>query len=332
MTRIRSSWLNRSEMVSAIPRTAWQGFTTPVTGPPRRKRFSQGVIHHEGANRDVTPRNIAAHLRSMQSSYLASRGYSLGYGFAVVSDVRHPEDGSRWEIRGTDLNMASNPGQKWNAERRLPAGNVNDWTGSIIIIGPTGVPVSPKAAAAIRTILAEWHAETGTVPVRPFPHSTTDYTACCGSVYRANLEAGLFDPRLSPPPPIPTPVPPTPVPPTQGVPDVFTPIPIFRNTDSRVFGGLGIAPNVEHRFALHPDIFPANTVAVALNLTLPSVVSGYVTVWPDGEPRRDTSVAQFDPTRPGNGSIIVGVRDRHFKVWLSAGAHVICDISGYWTP
>lgn len=189
-------------MVAAIPRTDWQDPAQPVVGPTRRAPFQQGVVHYEGhGGRDATPADIPRHLRAMQNAYLATRRYSLGYGFAVVSDVRHPDDGTRWEIRGTDLNMASNPGRKWKDDGGIPAGNANDWTGSILLIGPEGVPASEKAAASVRAIFTEWHAEAGTNPVPPFPHNVLDYTSCCGTAYIADLHAGRFDPQTDTQPP-----------------------------------------------------------------------------------------------------------------------------------
>ena len=186
-------------MVAAIPRTAWQDPSAPVVGPPRKLQFAQGVIHYEGANRDRTPADIAAHLRNMQAEYLRVRGYSLGYGYAVVSDVRHPNDGTRWEIRGVDLNMASNPGRKWADDDMQPEGNANDWTGSVLLIGPTGVRASTLAAQAVRELFGEWHATAGSTPVRPIPHKTLDYTDCCGAPYLADIAAGLFDPSAPTP-------------------------------------------------------------------------------------------------------------------------------------
>jgi hypothetical protein len=198
--------------VSAIPRVAWQDPTKQVSGPLRRQPFRQGVVHWEGNGRNSTPADIAQHLRNMQSAYLRDRGYSLGYGFAVVSDVSHPDDGTRWQIRGAELNMASNLGAKWRDEgviRRTE--NANDWTGSVLIIGPADRRASPKAAASVRNIFAEWHAQAGTSAVPPVAHGVMDYTTCCGPHYAADLAAGLFDPRVAPQP--------VPVPPIQGDPD-----------------------------------------------------------------------------------------------------------------
>jgi hypothetical protein len=189
--------------VAAIPRTAWQDPAMPIVGPARRQRFRQGIVHWQGNNRNDTPTDIPQLLRSKQRDWTVNRGFSLGYGFAVVSDVTHPQDGTRWEIRGTDLNIASNPGKKWNDQKRQPSGNVNDWTGSVLLIGPADKPASPKAAEAVRAIFGEWHRAAGTPPVRPWRHGEVDYTTCCGPRYIDDLAAGRFDPTATPAPPIP---------------------------------------------------------------------------------------------------------------------------------
>ena len=311
-------------MPTAIPRTAWQDPAKPILGPARKKPFQQGVVHYEGNwTRDQTPLDIPAYLRQMRAGYLAARGYSLGYGFGVVSDVRHPDDGTRWEIRGADINMASNPGRKWKDDNGTPTGNSNDWTGSVLLIGKAGVPASEKAAAAVRSIFAEWHAEAGTRPVRPFPHSVLDYTSCCGDAYRADLEQGRFDPAVAPPPP----PPPVTIP---GVPDMFHAIAPVRNSDTRAYPKAPVGPG-EMSFGLNPAI-PADAVAVAMNVVAISTSGpGYVTVWPGG-PRPNTSVVNYQADGTAyNGALIVGVKDRAFNIYTQAKAHLIVDITGYWT-
>lgn len=188
-------------MTAYIPRHSWQSAEQPVAGPARRQPFRQGIIHYEGVTRDYVPADIGQHLLNMQAAYINSRHYSLGYGFACVSDPDHPNDGTLWEIRGFDLNMASNPGAKWNNLGRLPAGNVNDWTGSVLLIGRTGAHASPRAAAAVRGLFAEWHDAAGTMYRQPWPHSEVDWTSCCGDQYRADITAGLFNPTREEGPP-----------------------------------------------------------------------------------------------------------------------------------
>ena len=174
----------------------WQDPSKPITGPGRRETFRQGVIHYEGSGRVTTPLDIEQHLRSLQASYLQHRGYSLGYGFAVVSDINHPNDGAAYEIRGRDLNMASNPGKKQSD------GNANNWTASVLIIGPEDRRVSERAAATIRSLFASLHDESGTPYVDALPHSALDYTSCCG-IYHEDVAAGLLNPTTQTPTPTP---------------------------------------------------------------------------------------------------------------------------------
>jgi hypothetical protein len=331
-------------MPTARPRTSWQSSSQPVIGPARRKKFQRGVIHWEGANRDSAPVDIPAHLRRMQDDWLTDpkRGFSLGYGYSVVSDTSHPLDGEAFEVRGSDLNMASNPGVKWNAQGGSPSGNSNDWTGSILLIGSNRQGATPKAAATVRRLLSEWHTEAGTTLIRPLAHSTFDYTQCCGPHYTADLAAGLFDPAGQPTVPPFRPIP--------GVPDMLrttaldnTPLP-FRNSDTRAFGGLGMAPNTPLRFGLNPAKFPANTVAVAMNVAVVGPQApGFVTVWTAGAKPVASMInfpgrmvdAEGRPVEGAssafNGSTVVGIQGLHWMIETTQRAHLVCDITGYWT-
>jgi hypothetical protein len=115
---------------------------------------------------------------------------------------------------------------------------------------------------------------------------------------------------------------------------MFQPITPYRNSDTRGFGGRGPAANTIHEFGLDPARIPANCNAVALNIAIVNPVApGFITVWPDGSPPPDTSVVNY-PADGGahNGSIVCGVVNRKFSLRLSTQAHVIVDVSGFWTP
>lgn len=174
---------------SSYLREEWQDPDLPITGPPPKARRTKGVVHWSGS--DSIPADKPAWLRSMQSDYVNNRGYSLGYGYLVTGD------GSDYEIRGADFNMASNPGDKVD-------GNANDWTLSILLDVTTTAAATPAAIETCRRIFAD----AGIVD-RPVPHSFYDYTACCGDIVRAQIDAGVFD--ISPTTP---PIPPTTPPPT----------------------------------------------------------------------------------------------------------------------
>jgi hypothetical protein len=119
---------------------------------------------------------------------------------------------------------------------------------------------------------------------------------------------------------------------SQGVPDVFYPINPFRNSDTRLYGGLGLDPKVDHTFELNSAVFPANITAIALNLAvIPAGIAGFLTVWPDGFNRPTASVVNYEAAGVHSGAVVVGVKSGKFKLYLSSRAHVTCDVTGYWT-
>lgn len=139
--------------------------------------------------------------------------------------------------------------------------------------------------------------------------------------------------RGNPPPPPPDPDP-NPLPPFQGVPDVFTPIEPFRNSDTRGYGGPGVTPG-EYAFGLNPDVIPLNAIAVAVNVVAIAQTQsqpGFLTIWPGGA-RPNTSAVNFmNDGQAYNGAAVVGVRNNSVSIFTSAQAHLILDITGYWPP
>jgi hypothetical protein len=128
-----------------------------------------------------------------------------------------------------------------------------------------------------------------------------------------------------------TPPPPPPPPTIPGVPDMFQPIAPVRNSDTRAYPGKPVGPG-EMTFGVNGAI-PANAVAVAMNIVaVGATADGFVTVWPGG-PRTDTSVINFKGDKGAyNGALITGVQNRSFGIYTSQAAHLIVDITGYWTP
>lgn len=306
------------------PRSAWVEAAFQITGPAPRRTTTLGVCHWPGGN--VNP-NTVAYLRQMQRSWVQSRGYSLGYWWYVE------QNGDSWQIRGPHnnagqrFNSAANPGRLQNQ------GNANDWTAPILF----GVNGPALSQAAINTARRLWLSLGTITSNRPVPHSTLDATACCGDAVRAQINAGLLDLNAGPTPPpvIPPPtfpnIPATPIP---GASDMFQPVTPFRNSDTRGFGGAGVAANQIATFGVNPSIVPANAVAVAMNVTVVDPQGpGFLTVWPDGSPPPNTSVVNF-PGGPGatNGALVCGLVNRNFNLRLNQQAHLVVDITGFWTP
>lgn len=294
--------------VSAIPRSAWQDPAKPVTGPAPRGVPGTWVIHYPGGGIAPIGAAIKQYLQNIQSEYLRTRGYSIGYSWGVG------QDGSKWEIRGDDINPASNPGKKRKAETGIDI-NFNNISRSIFVMVSGSDPASPKAVSAINEIIAtepDWDVIT---------HGVVDYTSCAGAGLNAQVVNGTIGQQAVVTPP---------EQPLQGVPDMFHPVQPFRNSDTRVFGGAGL-PAGDHAFGLN---IPKGAVAVAINVTMVNPQgAGFVTVWPSG-PRPNTSCLNFSGA-PGatSNSVIVGVNDQGgLSIYNSVTGHLIVDVTGYWTP
>lgn len=295
--------------IEAIPRIAWQDPAKPVTGPPPRGIPENWIIHYPGGGKPPIGPKIKEYLRSIQSDYLRTRGYSIGYSWGVG------QDGSKWELRGDDINPASNPGRKRKAETEIDV-NFNNISRSIFVMVSGDDPATPEAVKAINEIIA-------TEPLWPvMPHGAIDYTSCCGKGLIAQIADGTIGhTQIS-----------QPESPLLGVPDMFVPIQPFRNSDTRKYGvpaSVGSYP-----FGLNASVFPANVTAVALNVTVvdPST-SGFITVWPGG-PWPEASCVNFaGGVGETSGSVVVGVNGLSgFMIHTSSKAHLIVDVTGYWTP
>lgn len=156
------------------------------------------------------------------------------------------------------------------------------------------------------------------------PFGPSFFTAGRNEMWNMDLfRLGVLD-RLRPP-----------APPDLPGANVFHPIAPYRNSDTRVFGGAGIDPGKDHRFGLDPAKIPRNAKAVAMMVACVSDRPGWCDVRPDGQPFLGTSTVNFrgkqGAASADNGSATIGIRDLHFNVRLSQRAHVIIDVTGYWT-
>jgi len=170
-------------MSTVHPREDWQDPARPVAGPAVKSVGGAWVIHYPGGGsfEPLTDDQVAKYLRGIQASYLDGRGYSIGYSFGVA------QSGSTWELRGNDINPASNPGRKLNA------GNFNDVSRSIFVMVGNDNEASPEAVATINAIIA-------TRPGWPVvTHGDVDYTACCGTGLIAQVRAGTIGQQVAPP-------------------------------------------------------------------------------------------------------------------------------------
>jgi hypothetical protein len=176
------------------PRSTWQDPAKPVTGPPAPwPNIDTAVIHYTAADDliDGDPgehaENLPAYLRAMQSSYLNTRGYSLGYMYAV------DWLGGVWQIRGAEYQSAANRGH-------------NGHTMPILLLVDGADPATREAVASVRWLIAEgakragrmlWQKGHGQLYVET---GVGTPTACPGVGLQAQINAGLFAPQLEPDP------------------------------------------------------------------------------------------------------------------------------------
>jgi hypothetical protein len=175
-------------------RSTWVHPAPPITGPvmPPFSRIDTMAIHYPSGNTpdgDPTDRlDVAPYLRSIQVDYERSRGYSIGYSFAIdwTGDV--------WECRGWDIKPAANAGH-------------NDHTIALLMLVDQDQPATAAQLAAARAYVAELERRHGR-PIVVTGHGQLPgaATACPGAGLRAQIAAGAFNPT----------------PPTQEVPEVNT--------------------------------------------------------------------------------------------------------------
>jgi hypothetical protein len=176
--------------LAIIPHTFWEPHGYPVTGnSPTPDQWQYNTLHWPGANVNVND-PIGA-LQSMQISWVNSKGYSLGYNFAVFPD------GSVYEIRGFHIRCAANGSQEVNCP------------GIAILLAVPNVDTEPTdemvisvqdLVAATRSQVPQSLIINGHRDVRPEP------TQCPGEVIYGMICDDYFEPGESTPEPGPTPI------------------------------------------------------------------------------------------------------------------------------
>ena len=169
------------------PREEWQSASQPVTGPDMDLLALRYItIHYNGDNRDLEG-DYGGVLRAMHSSWLSSRGYSLGYNSGIAPD------GDEWQIRGLDFRSAANGCQ---------AVNVPGYAIQITVPNPAAPPTEAQiegtrqAVARVRAAaIAAGNPEplylNGHGDVRPL--CGNGGTACPGEPITELLRSGAFE-------------------------------------------------------------------------------------------------------------------------------------------
>lgn len=210
------------------------------------------------------------------------------------------------------------------------AGNNQSSHGTLLAVG-IDQPLNDGAIRAFQWWNAVLEASGRLIPVSQIlPHFQMPgaRTSCPGPAVMASY------PRLITPYSTPTPVPPPSpsIPSYPGGQDMFKPIHPKRNSNTIHYSGPIQAGQVVE-FGLDPAVFPANTVAAAMNVTAVGGPPGsFLTVWGSG-PVPETSILNFNPgDAVANGFYLGPVSGLKFRLRASGPMNVICDVTGYWTP
>lgn len=168
-------------------RESWQDPKFPVFGPLDDPSNNVTAVIHYTADDDLIDGDpgehaddLPAYLRAMQRSYVLNRGHSLGYLWAV------DWLGGIWQIRGWEYQSAANKGE-----------NATTWPILVLVDGDD--PATPEAIESIRLLIAEAGRRAGS-PLFIKGHRDIGATACPGAGLYAQIKAGLFSPRPTPPP------------------------------------------------------------------------------------------------------------------------------------
>lgn len=278
--------------------------------PALRTPLKVFTVHYGGAGQWLDTGDTHLELAAIERNHAIPRKKPNEYNSASDTDML------TWEWAGR-FRAAHSAGE-----------NETAW-GHLAVLGlelPTEQEAD-KLIAGIRKARAQAVAAgylTADHVVEPHQNMPGAQTSCPGPLYTVKRWWNrIIAPLTTTPDPTPTPIIP-------GVPDMFQAITPIRNSDTRVYPKVPVGPG-EMTWAVNSSI-PANAVAVSMNVVaLGATADGFVTVWPGG-PRPDTSVVNFKGDRNAyNGSMLVGISNRSFGIYTSQSAHLIVDITGYWT-
>ena len=295
-------------MVHIHPQADWETSTHPIGGPTPKGVAGTWVIHYPGTPslfEPLTDMQMISYLRSMQLSYVTSRGYSLGY--SVICS----QSGSMWAARGVEgfegvrvYNPASNPGRKVD-------GNFNHVSRSIQIAVSDQSAASPEAVASVNALIATQ--PTWDVVV----HSDVDYTSCAGAGITAQVRAGVIGHQAAP------------LRPSEG--NDMTMIDQYRASDTRVWPGGPMLDGVVHTFDAGVGVPVTASAAIATVTVTEPVSGGHVSVsWPKSPSLGSTSSLNFAVGQTVANTTFIPLVDGKYDVMVvGSAAHLVVDVLGY---
>jgi hypothetical protein len=298
-------------------RASWEPWAMPYTiaslSPPRQNAgaITQPVAHYTAADNliDGDPGehigDMPRYIGNIQRDYATSRGYSVGYLFAI--DYL----GGVWELRGFDYKSAANAGH-------------NEYTCPILMLVDGNDGVTAYAAASARAVWREFRrrALRADFKNRPLGHGelylTTGVgtpTPCPGTGVLTQLHNGVLDlDREVPKEP------------------EMKQLPADRLVDTR-----GPADNYD-RYKIKAktelsQMIPGAAGCAAAQLTftvLQPAGNGHLTAWGIGD-RPETSFNNYGPAQPLPlpQTLFVPLEpDGSFNYWSLASTHLLIDFTG----
>jgi hypothetical protein len=271
----------------------------PVTGPAFRwSGITRIVIHYTGADnlidgdRGEDWGGLPRFIDGINTYYVRSRGYSIGYNAAV--DQR----GHTWELRGDTFRCAANKGWNEVSFAILVLVDGNDTATSAAVEGVRDLVRQVRERAAGALIVG--HGEIGS-------------TSCPGIGLRSQIANGVFEPSE-----------------VDVRYEVWGPARIV-DTRSGAGGKSGaFKPGETFRFVRNP-LIPAGAKVLDAHVTvIDPPAGGFVTVW-NGTVSRPV-VSQLNHGVGGvinNSTRIPLAADGSFRLYTHGGGNVTVDVVGY---
>lgn len=227
-------------------------------------------------------------------AYIAAmqRAYVTGRGYSLGYSVVIDKHGVAWQVRGDDYTPAANV-------------EVNGESFAVLLLVDGADPASEVMAERARRVIAEVRSRAGR-PVEVVGHRDVGSTACPGDGIYQQIKGGVFEPREED--------------------DMFQPITPTRVLDTRPTGRLARDSETV------VNVGRVGARAAHVNVTVvDSTGWGFLTAWAQGA-RPDASVLNtwLSGQTVCNAVTIPVASDGTFRLYTSAGEHVLVDVMGFY--
>lgn len=296
-------------------REAWQNPDQPVSSsnPPVVWANIDRVIIHYTAADDLIDGDVGEdwdgipqYLRNIQNGYVTGRGYSIGYNGVV--DQR----GVSWEARGATFKNAANKGDKtWHQHHNDypdPARhNCNTHTFSILVLVDSIDSASPDAVTEIARLVT-WVKSLAPPGVLVWGHKDVDRTGCPGVGLYWQVQNDKFV-----------------------IEEAIVEATVLRFAKERVLDTRDLGGKTAARGQVLTLDGPLGAVGVKVNVTVTDADGpGFVTAYPAGTSRPDTSDVNYLGGAPVANQIDIPLKDGQYSLFVLSPAHVVVDQVAGW--